>query len=130
MPEPSLDRPGVVPLVGECVAAGMPQHVWVGLELQPGASAARSIIRAKPAVVNRDPRSLTKTNGDVALSRCSRRSARSSSPWIGWVLGVPFLTGRTCSTAPLSAPRFRKAGTLGAESRPQRFHTFSSQGPI
>jgi hypothetical protein len=28
-------------------------------------AAARSIIRAKPAVVNWDPRSLTKTNGDA-----------------------------------------------------------------
>jgi hypothetical protein len=58
------------------------------------------ISRAKPAVVKGDPRSLTKTKGDDGLSRWSRRSARSSSPWIGWVLGVPFLTRRTCRTAP------------------------------
>jgi hypothetical protein len=69
---------------------------------RPTALAARSIIRAKPAVVNGDPRSLTKTKGGVGASRCSRRSARSSSPWIGGVLGVPFLTRRTCSTAPLT----------------------------
>ena len=49
-------------------------------------SAARSIIRASPAVVNGDPRSLTKTMGDVGLSRWSRRKARSLSPWMGWVL--------------------------------------------
>jgi hypothetical protein len=36
MAEPALYRPGVVPLVGERVAAGVPQHVRVGLELQPG----------------------------------------------------------------------------------------------
>jgi hypothetical protein len=40
------------------------------------ATAARSIIRANPAVVNGGPRSLTKTNGDVSLSRWSRRRAR------------------------------------------------------
>jgi hypothetical protein len=38
MAEPALDRPGVVPLVGEGVAAGVPQHVRVGLELKAGAS--------------------------------------------------------------------------------------------
>jgi hypothetical protein len=47
---------------------------------RPALAAARSIIRAKPAVVNGDSRSLTKTNGDVSLSRWSRRRARSSSP--------------------------------------------------
>jgi hypothetical protein len=64
---------------------------------RPTPAAARSIMRAKPGVVKGDPRSLTKTKGDVALSRCSRRNARSSSPWIGCVLGVPFLTRRTWS---------------------------------
>jgi hypothetical protein len=38
---------------------------------QPAAPAARSIIRAKPAVVNGDPRSLTKTNGHC--NRVGRR---------------------------------------------------------
>jgi hypothetical protein len=36
----------------------------MGLELRAAADAARSITRAKPAVVNGDPRSLTKTKGD------------------------------------------------------------------
>jgi hypothetical protein len=54
-------------------------------------------MRAKPAVVNGEPRSLTKTKGDDGLSRWSLRRARSSSAWIGWVLGVPFLTRRTWS---------------------------------
>jgi hypothetical protein len=31
MAEPALDRPGVVPLVGEGVTAGVPQHVRVRL---------------------------------------------------------------------------------------------------
>jgi hypothetical protein len=34
---------------------------------KPAATAARSTLRAKPAVVNGDPRSLTKTNGDVSF---------------------------------------------------------------
>jgi hypothetical protein len=52
-----------------------------------------------------DPRSLTKTNGDDSLSRWSRRRGRSSSPRRGWVLGLPFLTRRTCRTAaPNSTP--------------------------
>jgi hypothetical protein len=38
MAEPSLDRPGVVPLVGEGVAAGVAQHVGMGLDLKVGAS--------------------------------------------------------------------------------------------
>jgi hypothetical protein len=45
--------------------------------LRPAPAAARSIIRAKPGLVNGDPLSLTKTKGDVGLSRWSRRSARS-----------------------------------------------------
>jgi hypothetical protein len=42
-------------------------------------------------VVNGEPRSLTKTKGDVGLSSWRRRRARSSSPWIGWVLGFVVL---------------------------------------
>jgi hypothetical protein len=36
MPEPSLDRPGVVSLVGEGVAASVPENVGMGLELKAG----------------------------------------------------------------------------------------------
>jgi hypothetical protein len=43
------------------------------------APAARSIIRAKPAVVNGEPRSLTKTKGDDGLSRCSGGDGRSGT---------------------------------------------------
>jgi hypothetical protein len=56
-------------------------------------------MRAKPAVVNGDPRSLTNRKGKDGLSRWSGRSARTS-PWIGWVLRVPFFTQRTWSAAP------------------------------
>ena len=34
-------------------------------------------------------RSLTKTSSEVRPSRCSRRNARSSSPWMGWVTLCP-----------------------------------------
>jgi hypothetical protein len=37
MSQPALDCPGVVALVGEGVAAGVPQHVRVGLEFKTGA---------------------------------------------------------------------------------------------
>jgi DNA-directed RNA polymerase specialized sigma24 family protein len=43
---------------------------------KPAPAAARSIIRARPAAVNGDPRSLTKTKGDAGLSRSSRRAAQ------------------------------------------------------
>jgi hypothetical protein len=36
MTEPSLDRPGVVPLIGEHIAAGVAKHVRVRLEPSPG----------------------------------------------------------------------------------------------
>jgi hypothetical protein len=39
---------------------------------RPGPAAARSVIRTKAAVVNRDPHA----DEDVALSRCSWRSVR------------------------------------------------------
>jgi hypothetical protein len=38
MAEPSLDRPGVVALVGEGVTAGVAQHVRVRFELKAGAA--------------------------------------------------------------------------------------------
>jgi hypothetical protein len=98
-----LNSPGVVASVGQRVAAGVPQHVGVRLDLQIGAGRGALDQRAKPAVVKGDPRSLTKTKGDVALSRWRRRRARSWLPCIGCVLGVPFLTRRTCSTAPLKS---------------------------
>jgi hypothetical protein len=56
------DRPMAEPaLVGQRVAAGVAQHVGMGLDLKFGASRRALDQRAKPAVVNGDPRSLTKT---------------------------------------------------------------------
>jgi hypothetical protein len=66
------------------------------LNLKPAASPARSIMRAKPPVVNGAPRSDVKTKGDFgSCSRCRRRRARISSPRIGCVAGVPLLALRT-----------------------------------
>jgi hypothetical protein len=76
--------------------------------------------RRRERVQTKDPRSLTKTNGDVSLSCWSRRRARSSSPCKGWVLGVPFLTRRTCRTAPLKSTwsqRRSQASCPGAAMR-------------
>jgi hypothetical protein len=96
MPEIGLQGAGVVALVGQRKAAGVAQHVRVDLERDPGFDAGPF----HPAVVNGPARSLVKTNGDLgACSRRSLRSARSSSPMIGWVLGVPRLTRRTCRVA-------------------------------
>src|SRR5512132_3718093 len=41
-------------------------------------------------------RSVIKTCEDGPCSRCRRRSARISSPCIGWTLGEPFFAGRLC----------------------------------
>src|SRR5258707_10038798 len=82
--------------------------------------AARSIIGAKPAVVNGVPRSLTKAKGDGGLSRCKRRKALSSSPRSGCVLGVPFLTRRTWSTAPLKSTWSQRRSQTSAALSPCR----------
>jgi hypothetical protein len=78
----------------------------MGFEAEPclHTGPARSTIRAKPVVVNGAPRSEVKTKGDFgSSSRCSRRSIRSSSPGIGWVLALPCLTLRTCKVAVLKS---------------------------
>jgi hypothetical protein len=51
-----------------CLGACDTRHRGCAFNSRPAAAATRSMIRAKPAVVNGDPRSLTKTNGDVSLS--------------------------------------------------------------
>jgi type 1 fimbriae regulatory protein FimB/type 1 fimbriae regulatory protein FimE len=51
-----------------------------------------------PVGPNGAPRSEVNTKADFgSCSRCSLRSARSSSPPIGCVEGVPFLVRRTCA---------------------------------
>jgi hypothetical protein len=58
----------------------------------------------EPAVVNGAPRSDVNTKGDLgSCPRWRRRKARSSSPRMGWVLGVPRFTLRTCSAAEVNS---------------------------
>jgi hypothetical protein len=80
MAKPALDSPGVVPLVGERVA-GVRSMCGCALSSSPATAAARSIIRAKPAVVNGEPRSLTKTKGEDGLYRTPYGGGH------GWRLG-------------------------------------------
>ncbi len=90
----------VMTSVGQRVAAGVAEHVRMGLNASLAALPPRSIIRANPAGVNGAPRSEVNTNGDFgSCSRWSRRRDRNSSPRIGCVLGVPCLTLRTCMVA-------------------------------
>jgi hypothetical protein len=49
------------------LASAQPQACR-SISSRPAPAAARSIMRAKPAVVNGDPRSLTKTKGKDCLS--------------------------------------------------------------
>jgi hypothetical protein len=62
----------------------------VRLDLEPRRLRRAPSIHAKPAVVRGEPRDDTNTNGEASLSRYRRQRLRSSSPWIGSVLGVPF----------------------------------------
>src|SRR5712672_146928 len=43
MPQPPLDRPGIVPLVGERIAAGVAKHVRVSLRFEAETSAGRTL---------------------------------------------------------------------------------------
>jgi hypothetical protein len=87
MPQPSLDCPRVVPLVGKCIAAGMAKHVRVRFQLKAGACGCPLDQPPKASRRERAPRSLTNTKGDGRVaSRCSRRRARLSSPCRGCVL--------------------------------------------
>ena len=100
MAEIGLQGAGVVPLVGQCEPAGVTQHVRMALERQSRLDASPLHHPGKPSRGEGPARSLVKTNGDLgSCSRCNRRKALNSSPMIGWVLGVPCLTLRTCRVA-------------------------------
>jgi hypothetical protein len=98
MTEVRLQGAGIMPLVRQRIAARVPEHVRERLEAEPRLDASTLDLRATPAVLKGAPRSEVNTNGDTgSCSRWRRRRARSSSPRIGWVLGVPRFTLRTCS---------------------------------
>jgi hypothetical protein len=81
MSQPALDRPGVVALVGKRVAAGVAQHVRMGLELQAGTIRGALDHASEACRGERRAALAQEDEGGSRLSRWSRRSARSSSPW-------------------------------------------------
>jgi hypothetical protein len=80
MAEIGLQCSGIDTLVGQCVAAGMPEHVWMNLEPNLGFVAGAG-------------EQLAKGEADW---RFSSRSARNSSPKRGCVASWPPLARRTC----------------------------------
>ena len=81
-----LDGPRIVAVMGELVAAGVPQHVDVNREAELGPFA--NVLDLPIDGVRRErrvPRSLVNTNFR------SLQSARNSSPRIGCVAGLPIL---------------------------------------
>ena len=68
MAEIGPDRPRVVVVLGELVAAGVTEPLGVGLDPQIGSVAARSTIRENPGADSSAPRSETHTNGGGGLS--------------------------------------------------------------
>jgi hypothetical protein len=60
----------------------------------------------RSAVVNGEPRSLMKDEGQGRAFRAAAGGRLGGlSPWIGWALGVLFLTRRTCRTTPVESTR-------------------------
>ena len=98
--EVSPKRSGIVSLVRERIAAGVPEHVRVSLEPKSGFGTRALDHAGKPSRREWCARSDVNTNGDLgSCSRWSRRRARSSSPIIRMRGGVPCLTLRTCRDA-------------------------------
>ena len=88
MTQVSLKRSGIVSLIRERVATGVPQHVRVRLEPKSGFGARALDHAGETSRLKGTPRSEVNTNADLgSCSRWSRRGARSSSPMIGCVLG-------------------------------------------
>ena len=101
MPEIGLQRACVMAVIGELVTASVAQHVRMRFEGSLASPPARSTIRAKPGRPKGAPRSDVNTKGELRLLLALKPppNARSSSPRIGWVLGVPCLSRRTSSVA-------------------------------
>ena len=104
VPELGLQGACVMALVRRREAAGVAEPVRMYLERQPCGSTGAHDRASEPG--SRERRAaLRGANGDRgSFSRCRRRSARSSSPMIGCVAGVPSLTRRTCKVADASRP--------------------------
>ena len=121
MPEVSLQRAGVVAIVGKLEPATMSELMRMDRVLRPGGGAKAGTIFRKPAVVKGTPRSEVKTNGDVgACSLLRRRSMRSSRPEIGWTEGEPFFTRDTCDWPRLKSTLSQRSATISAAHKPCR----------
>jgi hypothetical protein len=66
-----LEGSGVMPIVGELVTSGVPEHVRVDRERELGSFSGPSVIFRNPAVVAGPPRSVMKTYRVSIFSRCS-----------------------------------------------------------
>src|SRR5262249_46249620 len=89
--KPSLQRPCVVkPQPCRSMCGGIGNCILARAPIRPN-SAWKALGVIGPS------RSVIKTCEDSPCSRCRRRSARISSPCIGWTLGEPFFVLRTCS---------------------------------
>jgi hypothetical protein len=95
MAEIGLQGSGIDALIGQGVAAGVPEHMGVHtLKLIPASAPARARSLANPDGVNGPPRSEAKMKGEADW-RLSSRSARSSSPRSGCVAASLPLARRT-----------------------------------
>jgi hypothetical protein len=103
MAEPSLNCPRVVALVGKGVAAGVAEHVRVCLQVEAG-SGSRPLDH--PGKAGRRERGSPLADEDKGRGLTLPLEPAQDSELVaaqGCVLGVPFLTRRTCSTAALNS---------------------------
>ena len=100
MAQVGLQCPRIAALVGQRETAGMPQHMRMSLEAQPGSDAGAL---DKPCEAGSAEGRTTLGCEDERRFRflltCSRRGTRSSSPRIGCIAGVPALARRTARVA-------------------------------
>src|SRR5262249_33953474 len=90
--EPSLQGPGVVTIIGQFEPAGMAKHVRVDREWHLGGLPEALDEPMEPNGTDGPAASETNTWASLGYSRRSLRSARISSPRIGWTPEMPFLT--------------------------------------
>jgi hypothetical protein len=80
MTEPPLDRPGVVPLVGERVAAGMAKHMRMGLQLEAGADGRALNHPGKASGRERSAASAKRWRGTASHKAYSGRQSHLRTP--------------------------------------------------
>ena len=126
VPEVVLQGARVASVVGEFVAARVPQHVRVHGKRKLCGHRERARNLRKPAGVIGAPRSVMNTKRPALSSRLSARSARISSPPICCTDAIPFLTRRTC-IMPWEKSTWSQVSEQSSETRsPCRYATRSS----